>query len=54
MTLHHVTCHVTEVMYLVIVQEKKRNIKLRKIDKKKKILVFKHTMTLVLWKTHVL
>jgi len=37
MILHHVICHVTAVMCLFIVNKnkKKRNIKLRKIDKRK-------------------
>ena len=50
MTSHHVTCHVTVITCLFIIQiiKRKRNIKLRKIDKRKrKILVFKHTVTKV-------
>ena len=53
MTSHHVICHVTAVIYLLIVKKEKekenqnkRNIKSRKIDKiKEKMLVFKHTIT---------
>jgi len=47
MTLHHVIC-------LFIVNKKKRNIKSRKIDKRKrKMLVFKHNITLTLrYKQH--
>jgi len=44
---YYVTCHVTTVTYLFIVQENKikNNIKSRKIDKKKrKIFIFKHTI----------
>ena len=36
MTLHHVICYVTTVMCLFIINKKKRNIKSRKIDKRKK------------------
>ena len=46
MTPYHVTCHVTTVMCLFIVNKRKRNIKSRKIDKRKrKMLVFQHTIT---------
>ena len=49
MTSHHVICHVTTVTCLFIVKkenQKKRNIKLGKIDKRKrKMLVSKHTIT---------
>ena len=50
MTLHHVTCHVTAVTYLFIIKvkenQKKRNIKSRKMDKiKRKMLVSKYTIT---------
>jgi len=46
MTSYHVICHVTAVTCLFIVNKKKRNIKLRKIDKRKrKMLVSKHTIT---------
>ena len=48
MTLHHVTCYVTTVTCLFIIEikekKKKRNIKSRKIDKRK-MLVFKYTIT---------
>ena len=38
------------VIYLFIVNKKKRNIKSRKIDKRKrKILVFKHIITLIIF-----
>ena len=51
MTLHHVTYHVTTVTCLFIIQKKKkkkRNIKLEKIDKKKrKMFMSKHTITLI-------
>jgi len=38
MTSHHVICHVTTATYLFIVnkRKRKRNIKSRKIDKRKK------------------
>jgi len=48
MISHHVACHVTSVTCLFIIKEKKRDIKLRKIDKRKrkrKMLVLKHTIT---------
>ena len=51
MTSHHVTYHVTEVIYLFIINkkkenQKKRNIKLRKINKRKrKKLVLTHIIT---------
>ena len=54
MTSHHVTCHVTAVMCLFIINKKKkkikkkRNIKSRKIDKRKrKMLVLMHIITLI-------
>ena len=51
MISYNVTCHVTTVTYLFIVQinkeKKKRNIKSRKINKRKKMLVFKHTITIL-------
>ena len=55
MTSHHVICHVTSVTCLFIVKKKKedwkkRNIKSRKIDKRKrKMLVFKCTITSTLY-----
>ena len=52
MTSHHVTCHVTAVMCLFIINKKKikikkkRNIKSRKIDKRKrKMLVLIRIIT---------
>jgi len=45
MISHHVTCHVTAVTCLFIVKEKKRNIKSRKIDKRReRYLVSRHTI----------
>ena len=54
MTLCYVTCYVTTITGLFIVQEKqkqkqnKRNIKLRKIDKKKRKM-FKSRCTITLY-----
>jgi len=55
MTSHHVTSHVTTVTCLFIVNkkekeiQKKRNIKSRKIDKRKrKRLVFMHIITITI------
>ena len=45
MISYYVICHVTTVTCLFIINKKKRNIKLRKIDKRK-MLVFKYTITL--------
>jgi len=54
MTSYHVTCHVTAVMCLFIINKKKkrikkkRNIKSRKIDKRKrKMLVLMRIITLI-------
>ena len=55
MMSYHVTCHVTAVTYLFIINKKKykikkkRNIKSRKIDKRKrKMLVLIHIITYIL------
>jgi len=57
MTLYYITYHVTTVTYLFIIQikKKKRNIKSRKINKRKrKRLVFKYTITYIRVKSFIL